>query len=92
MPDMHRFQQRYQGVITRLWKSNLCKEDKQAIEQFLRDRKAWGVSHSRLIKLCSVLIMLGKNLEKPFAKAREEDLKKTRAPLRNGRVFFLDEA
>lgn len=74
--DLHRFQRRYQSVITSLWKSNLAKEDKEGIEQFLRDRKAWGVGFARLIKLCDVLRMLGEKLKTPFEQTTEEDIKK----------------
>jgi integrase len=75
MQDMHRFQKRYQTSITRLWKSTLPKEDKEGIEEFLRDQRAKGTGHARLAKLCTVLVMLGVQLKKPFCKAREGDLK-----------------
>ncbi len=74
--DIHRFQRRYQSVITSLWKSNLAKEDKEGIEQFLRDRKAWGVGFARLIKLCDVLRVIGTRIGTSFETATEEDIKK----------------
>jgi len=74
--DVHRFQQRYQSVITSLWKSSLAKEDKEGIEQFLRDQKARGLGFARLVKLCDVLRMLGEKLGNTYEKATEEDIKK----------------
>lgn len=76
MADMHRFQTRYQSVITRLWKSSLCKEDKEGIERFLRDTRARGAGFARLIKLAETLTHLGEKMGKSYFKAREEDLKK----------------
>jgi integrase len=76
MADMHRFQKGYQTCLTRLWKSDLRIEDKEGVEQFLRDSRAKGTGYARLIKLSQVLTMLGKRINKPFCKAREEDLKR----------------
>jgi integrase len=76
MADMHRFQKRYQSAVTSLWKSSLRREEKESIEQFLRDARARGTGFARLIKLCQVLVMLNERLEKPLSKAREEDIKK----------------
>lgn len=73
---MHRFQKGYQSCVTRLWKSQLCQDDKESIERFLRDIRAKGTGYARLIKLCSTLIMMGERLKKPYEKAREEDVKK----------------
>lgn len=75
MVDYHRFQRQFQSSKERLLKSNLCKEDKECIEFFLKDCKAKGVGYARLAKLCQVLTRLGLLLGKPFQKAKEQDIK-----------------
>lgn len=75
MVDYHRFQRQFQSSKERLLKSNLCKQDKDCIEFFLKDCKTKGVGFARLTKLCQVLTRLGNLLGKPFNKAREQDIK-----------------
>lgn len=88
MPDLHRLQTRYQNVVKSLWKSDLHKEDKQAVEQFLHDTRARGVRYARLIKLCQTLTMIGERLNKPFDKAREADIKKLVYHYEDGEYSF----
>jgi len=73
--DMHRFQHQFQSSKERLLRSEISKEDKESIEFFLKDCKARGVGYARLTKLCQVLTLLGRQLKKPFGKAREQDIK-----------------
>lgn len=73
--DVHRSQQKYQRSFTYIWKSPLAEEDKQSIETFLKDQKTRGLSYARLVKLCQVLLKIGKMLGKTFEKAKEQDIK-----------------
>jgi hypothetical protein len=75
MVDYHRFEKQYQNSITNLWKSALSEENKQSIEQFLKSTKSEGVGFARLRKLCQTLVQIGLGLNKPFAKAREKDVR-----------------
>ncbi len=88
MADLHRFEKRYSSAIRNLWKSDLHKEDKEAIELFLRDMRAEGKGHARLIKLCDVLRMLGCKLAKTFEKASEHDLRELINLYENGDYSF----
>ena len=74
MADMYGYQQKFQTILTNLWKCDLPREDKDEIEIFLRDQKARGKGLSRLIKLCQVLRLLRTRLGKPFDKAAQEDI------------------
>jgi len=74
MADMYGYQQKFQTILTNLWKCDLPREDKEEIEIFLRDQKARGKGLSRLIKLCQVLRLLRTRLGKPFDKAAQEDI------------------
>lgn len=75
MPDLHRFQKRYEKVIQSLEKTSIHHEEKDSIMQFLRDMRAKGIGLPRLIKLCYVLTLLNTKLGKPLHKAREEGIK-----------------
>lgn len=75
MADMYKYQQGYERVLQHLWKSNICKEDKEGIEVFLRDQKARGKGYSRLIKLGRVLRLMAERLAGPFEKSTEDDIK-----------------
>ena len=74
--DYHRFAKQYQTSFTRLWKANICNQDKQLVERFARDCKADGTGFARLIKLIRNLAVIGEKLGKPFQEATVEDVKR----------------
>jgi len=73
--DYHRFERQYRTSLTNLWKSELCEQDKQTIEQFLKSSKSEGVGFARLRKLCQVLTQIGRELKIPFDTAKESDIR-----------------
>jgi integrase len=88
MVDYHRFEKQYQTSFTNLWKSSLSEENKQSIEQFLKSVKSEGVGFARLRKLCQTLIQIGLGLNRPFAKAREKDVRELLRKYEEGDYSF----
>ena len=74
--DYHRFGKQYQAAITRLWKAQMPREDKELVEKFARDVKTDGTGNSRLTKLVRNLAILGEMLGKPFKTATSEDMRR----------------
>jgi len=72
--EVYRYNRLIENALRRVRNSDFPKENKQKILEFYRECIVRGYSKARIIKYIETLYSIAKLLEKPFSKARKEDI------------------
>ena len=72
--EVYRYNRLIENALRRVRNSDFPKENKQKILKFYRECIVRGYSKARIIKYIETLYSIAKLLEKPFSKARKEDI------------------